>query len=82
MPIVIIREVVKREQAVPGLGEKIKRAQVDSGVSIEKLIRAINISRTYWHRIVGDEDMVLSVELLRQIEDFLGINFGVDFEEK
>lgn len=81
MPILIVREIITRKCECPGLGARIKQAQVDSGLSIEKVIRAIGISRTYWNKLVGDESMTVSIELLRKIEEFFECDFGVSFEE-
>lgn len=81
MPIVIVREIIKREKPVPGLGRRIHQARVDSGESIEKAIRAIDISRTYWNKIVSDEEMTIALDLLRRIEAHFGVDFGVSFQD-
>ena len=77
----IVREIVKREQSYPGLGAAIKQAQKTSGMSVEKVIRGLDLSRTYWNKLVGDEDMILSIVLLRKIEKFFNVEFGVKFED-
>gem|GEM_PF-2485831 len=82
MPVLIVREIVKREIEVPNLSQQIKQAQADSKLSIEKVIRAIDISRTYWNRIVDDRDMTISVDLLRKIEGFFSVDFGVKFSQE
>jgi transcriptional regulator with XRE-family HTH domain len=79
VPILIVREIIKREVEVPGLGQRIKQAQADSGLSIEKVIRALDISRTYWNKMVADKDMAISIDLLRKIEAFFEVDFGVEF---
>ncbi len=81
MPVLIVREIVKREIEVPALSKRIKQAQTDSGLSIEKVIRSVDISRTYWNRIVGDRDMVISADLLRKLEGFFKVDFGVSFDD-
>lgn len=81
MPILIVREIIKREIEVPELGRRIKQAQSDSKLSIEKVIRALDISRTYWNKIVADRDMAISVDLLRKIEVFFSVDFGVKFND-
>ena len=81
MPILIVREIIKREVEVPDLGQRIKQAQADSGLSIEKVIRSLDISRTYWGRMVADRDMAISVDLLRKIEGFFSVDFGVKFND-
>jgi hypothetical protein len=81
VPILIVREIIKREVEVPGLGQQIKQTQADSGLSIEKVIRALDISRTYWNKMVSDKDMSISVDLLRKIECFFGVDYGVSFHD-
>lgn len=81
MPILLVREIVKREVEVPGLGERIKKAQKDSGLSVEKVIRGLDISRTYWNKMVADKDMTISIDLVRRIEEFFKADFEVRFDE-
>ena len=81
MPILLVREIVKREIEVPGLGDRIKQAQKDSGLSVEKVIRGLDISRTYWNKMVADKDMTISVDLVRRIEGFFKADFGVKFDD-
>lgn len=81
MPILLVREIVKREIEVPGLGEQIKQAQKNSGLSVEKVIRGLDISRTYWNKMVADKDMTISIDLVRRIEGFFKADFGVKFDE-
>jgi transcriptional regulator with XRE-family HTH domain len=81
VPILIVREIIKKEVEIPGLGDRIKQAQKDSGLSVEKVIRAIDISRTYWNKLVADKDMVVSMDLLRKIEQFFNADFGVKFDD-
>jgi transcriptional regulator with XRE-family HTH domain len=80
VPILLVREIVKREIEVPGLGERIKQAQKDSGLSVEKVIRGLDISRTYWNKMVADKDMTISIDLVRRIEGFFKADFGVNFD--
>jgi transcriptional regulator with XRE-family HTH domain len=81
VPILIVKEIIKRELPVPGLGKRIKQTQMDSGASVEKVIRSIDISRTYWNKIVSDEEMTIALDLLRKIEAYFNVDFGVKFEE-
>lgn len=76
----IVREVVKREREYPGLGDRIKAAQKSSGLSVEKVIRSLDLSRTYWNRLVKDEGMSLSIDLLRKIEKLFDVEFDVDLD--
>jgi transcriptional regulator with XRE-family HTH domain len=79
--ILLVREIVKREVEVPGLGRRIKAAQVASGLSVEKVIRGVDISRTYWNKMVSDQDgMSISLEMLKRLEEFLKVDFEVKFD--
>jgi transcriptional regulator with XRE-family HTH domain len=77
----LIREIVKREVEVPNLGEKIKQVQIDSKLSVEKVIRGLDISRTYWNKMVAERDMAVSIDLIRRIECFFGVSFDVTFPD-
>jgi transcriptional regulator with XRE-family HTH domain len=81
VPILIVREIIKREVEVPNLGQQIKQTQANSGLSVEKVIRSLDISRTYWNKMVADKDMAISVDLLRKIEKFFDVDFGVSFHD-
>lgn len=77
----IVREIVKREIDVPLLGQRIKQVQVDSGVSVEKAINVLGISRTYWSRVVSDREPSISIELIRKVEESFGVDLGVTFDD-
>ena len=82
MSVLIVREILKREQSFPGLGARIKQAQKDSGLSVKKVIQGLELSRTYWNNLVKDETMILSIVLLRKIEKFFNVDFGVKFDDQ
>lgn len=75
----LVRKIVKQEVEVPGLGDAIKKAQVDSGLSVEHVIRAVEISRTYWNNLVKERTDGISVDLLERLEQVLKVSFGVSF---
>lgn len=81
MANLLIREIVKREVEVPNLGEKIKQVQIDSKLSVEKVIRGLDISRTYWNKMVAEKDMAVSIDLIRRIERFFDVSFDVTFPD-
>ncbi len=80
MVSMIVRKVVKSEMQAPGLGERIRQAQKDSGKSIEQVIREVGISRTYWNSLIKEKVDAVAYELLGRIEESLGVDFGVSFD--
>ncbi len=77
----LVREIVKREIEVPDLGERIKQVQIDSKLSVEKVIRGLDISRTYWNKMVAEKDMAVSIDLIRRIEQFFCVSFDIAFPD-
>lgn len=77
----LVRKIVKQEVDVPGLGSAIKAAQVASGLSIEAVIRAAGISRTYWNNLVKERSDGISADLLSRLEETLKVDFGVSFDD-
>ncbi len=77
-----IRRTVKYEVEVPGLGEKIKQARDKSDKSLVKLAKEAGVSRYYWYKIESENiDGGVSEETLRKIEEVLGVDFGITFED-
>ena len=76
----IVRQVIKREVDVKGLGEALKQAQLSSNQSIADVLRAVGISRTYWHKLIK-EDTSISFDLLKQFEQVLGWDAGVKWDD-
>lgn len=76
----IVRRIIKTEIEAPDLGQKIKLAQVQSGKSIEQVIREVGISRTYWNNLVKEKTDGIAYDLLQKLEQALGVDFGVEFD--
>ncbi len=73
-----------REVEIDGLGERIKQARlaVAQSKSLEQVCNEVGVSRTYWYDIEKETlKGALSIENLRKIEQSLGIDLGVRFEE-
>lgn len=67
---------------VEGLGERIKRARKADTRSVEVLAGEAGISRAYWHDIEAERVReALPEDTLRRIEEVLGIDFGVRFDD-
>lgn len=81
MSKLLVREIIKREIEVPDLGERIKQVQIDSKLSVEKVIRGLDISRTYWNKMVAEKDMAVSIDLIRRIEKFFDVSFDIAFPD-
>lgn len=68
---------------IPDLSEKVRQAQEESGLSVSEVCRRIRISRTYWYKLVNDElSEGLAEPTLRKIEEVLGVDFGVSFNDR
>ncbi len=81
MALLIHRRITQTVK-IPDLAAKIQQAQVASGLSVSEVCRRLGISRTYWYKLVNDNiPEGLAEPTLRKIEDVLGVNFGVKFEE-
>lgn len=75
-----IRQI--REVEVEGLGDRIKQARLSSDKSLEHLCSEVGVSRTYWYDVEKETlKGTLSLENLRKIEQALGVEFDVKFED-
>lgn len=75
-----IRQI--RELEVPGLGDRIKKARLNSDKSLEQICDEVGVSRTYWYDVEKETlKGALSIENLRKIEQALGIDLGVKFDD-
>jgi transcriptional regulator with XRE-family HTH domain len=75
-------DVVKQVRVtVPDLSSKVKDARLLDGRSAQALATAAGISTAYWYQIENNQRQWLSEEILRGIENALGIDFGVNFDE-
>ncbi|MBD2771170.1 helix-turn-helix transcriptional regulator [Iningainema sp. BLCCT55] len=68
--------------AVEGLGAKIRQVRKADGRSVEVLAGKAGISRAYWHDIEAERIRdALPEETFRKIEEVLGVDFGINFDD-
>lgn len=80
MPINVQVERVLRVDA-PDIGAKIKNARERDPRSVDELAKAAGMTRANWYRIEREENDVLPEPTLRKIENVLGIDLGVNFDD-
>ena len=66
---------------VPKLGQKIKEARERDSRSLSEICRQMEMSNMNWYKIESEETKALPIETLRRIEEVLGVDFGVKFDE-
>ena len=74
---------VERTQLVdvPGLGAKIREAREASDRPLRELANLAGMTSANWYRIENEEVKKLPEMTLRKIEEVLGTDFGVKFED-
>jgi transcriptional regulator with XRE-family HTH domain len=74
-----------REIEVEGLGLRIQqqaRAAIAGARSLDQICEEVGVSRTYWYDLESERIKgTLSIENLRKIEQALGADFGVKFND-
>ena len=75
-----VRKTVDIE--IPGLGAKIKAARESDRRSLSEICRQIEMSTMNWYKIEDEVTKALPLETLRNIEEVLGVDFGIDFERE
>lgn len=66
---------------VEGLGDRIKDARIASRRKTTELAYLAGISASYWYSVENGSVRNLPYETLRNIEQALGVDFGVNFNE-
>ena len=74
-----VRRIIDIE--VEGLGEKIKYARETDRRSLSEICRQIPMTNMNWYKIEAEETKALPIETLRRIEEVLGVDFGVKFDD-
>jgi transcriptional regulator with XRE-family HTH domain len=81
MPVKV-RRIIKLEIDIPELGERIKQAREASGRPVTQLAKEAGISRNYWYQLEAEAVLGgMAEETLRKIEEVLGVDLGVQFDE-
>lgn len=79
---VLIHRRITQTIKVPDLAERIQHAQMASGLSVSEVCRRVGISRTYWYKLVNNNiPEGLAEPTFRKIEEVLGIDLGVQFND-
>lgn len=74
-----VRKVIDIE--TPGLGAKIKAAREADSRSLLSICKEIDLTPMYWYKIEAEDVKALPIETLRRIEEVLGVDFGVSFND-
>jgi transcriptional regulator with XRE-family HTH domain len=74
---------VERTQLVdvPGLGAQIRKAREATDRPLRELANLAGMTNANWYRIENEEVKRLPEQTLRKIEEVLGVDFGVKFED-
>ncbi|WGV29129.1 helix-turn-helix domain-containing protein [Halotia branconii] len=73
----VVRETILE---IPGLGKRIKQARENDPRSLKEIAAAANMSPMNWYRIESEEQ-ALPEPTLRKIEEVLGVDFEVQFDD-
>ena len=76
-----VRRIERKEVEIPDLNVRIAKAQKDSGKAISTVCKMVGFSRSYWYQMVNGKEDAIAEETLRKIEEVLGVNFGVKFND-
>ncbi|MBL1177631.1 helix-turn-helix domain-containing protein [Pantanalinema sp. GBBB05] len=78
-----VRQIIKREVEVSDLGDRIRRAREADKRGVTALAKAVGVSRAFWYQMETDSTPSggIAEATLRRVEEVLGIDFGVRFEE-
>ena len=69
---------------VPGLGQKIKEARLNSRKSVTALAKEAGVARTTWYDLENEtlsKSNTVLFDTLRKIEKALGVDFGVRLDD-
>lgn len=77
-PIVKVRRY--QEIEVPNFGERLKKARIEDGRSVQVLATFAGISVGYWYQLEKEDREWISEEVLRSIESVLSLSFNAQFD--
>ncbi|WP_375496446.1 helix-turn-helix domain-containing protein [uncultured Nostoc sp.] len=78
----MLMDVVRQiKVTIPDLSHKIKEAREKDGRSVQVLATSAGISTAYWYQIEQEKRQWISEETLRGIEQALGLDLGVRFDD-
>ncbi|MGL5941894.1 MAG: helix-turn-helix domain-containing protein [Waterburya sp.] len=73
-------DIVYRKPALD-LPQKIKQARIKDGRSVQLLATMAGISSAYWYQLETDKREWVSVEIIKKIEEVLGVDLGANFKQ-
>ena len=79
MALMKVRRVTEIE--IPDLGEKIKKAREQDPRSLVEICRLVGMTTSNWYRIEKNIPTYLPIETVQKIEEVLGIDLGVSFDD-
>lgn len=77
----LMKVVKTSSKDFPGLGQKIKRHRQASSKSLADLASIAGISVPHWNRIENEKVRELPLSTLQGIEQALGVDLGVSFDD-
>lgn len=78
VPIVKVRRY--QEIEVAEFGERLKKARIEDGRSVQVLATLAGISVGYWYQLEKEDREWISEDVLRAIESVLNLDFGAQFD--
>ena len=82
MNSVQVKRVIEVIQDFPELGKRIRRAREQDKRSLSQICRECGVSRSYWYQLEGEDLRAPATEeIVRRIEQALGVDLGVSFKE-
>lgn len=70
-----------RSIEVEGLGQEIKNARLKDHRPLTQICSLAEMTTANWYRIEAEKNESLPEDTLRKIEEILGVDFGIQFEE-
>ena len=78
-----VKRVIEIVRECPDLGQRIRQAREKDKRTLTAICRECELSRSYWYQLEA-EDMrsAATEEVIRRIEKVLGVDLGVNFDDK
>lgn len=74
----IVRIVKAKGEHIP---EKLRKARLKDGRSVQVLATYAGLSMAYWYQIEKGQRDIVSEEVIRKIEEILNIDLEVNFKQ-
>jgi len=78
-----VKRVIEIVREYRDLGQRIRQAREKDKRTLTAICRECELSRSYWYQLEA-EDMrsAATEEVIRRIEKVLGVDLGVNFDDK